>query len=63
MLASLQGFEVGRKAPSGMLDFFDCQRKRFVIHNFDASPVTLSSLSGNEESRSWQQFDRWDYVA
>src|SRR5438876_10968296 len=59
-LAAFQRFELRREPLRWMLDFFDRQRFRFVIHNFDGRPVARAPLSGNEESRPRRQFNRWN---
>src|SRR5215467_13255244 len=56
-LTRLDGFEFGCKPTRGMLNFFDSQRLRFVIHNFDDGLVPLTLLSSYEKSWPWREFD------
>ena len=63
MLARCHDFQVRREPVSRMLDFFDPERFRFVIHNFDVSLVPFTPLSGYEKRWPGRQLDWRDDMA
>src|SRR5229473_5280569 len=62
-LTPLQRLEFRRVSLGWVLNHFDTQWLRFVIHNFDGRSVATSPLSGNKESGHRRQLNRRNCAA